>query len=117
MKKKLIGLALAVGAAAAVAKLMVAKKAEWEGLTEDEVRAKVEQRMPSRVPEQRRSALADNVVSKMRDRGMLADEEPAVAAEPAAPAEEPASEPEPEAEEPAPEPEPEAGEEEEKPEA
>ena len=75
MKKRLIGLILAIGAGAAVAKLMTAKKAEWQGLSEDQVRAKVEQRMPTRVPEEKRAEVADKVVTKMRDRGMLAEEE------------------------------------------
>ncbi len=97
MKKKLIGLILAVGAAAAVAKLMAAKKAEWQGLSEDQVRAKVEQRMPSRVPEEKRAEVADKVVTKMRDRGMLAEEAPAEDLEPAA-AEEAPDESEPTAE-------------------
>jgi len=74
MKKKLIGLALIVGAAAAAAKLVAAKKTEWQGLTEAEARQKVEQGIPSRVPEEKRAEVADKVVTKMRERGVLREE-------------------------------------------
>ncbi len=74
MKKKLIGFALIVGAVAAAAKLMESKKAEWQGLTEPEVRRKVQDRMPSRVPEEKKAEVADRVVTKMRERGMLEEE-------------------------------------------
>jgi len=74
MKKKLIGVALIVGAIATAAKLMASKKEEWQGLSEAEVRQRVEQRMPGRVPDEKRAAVADKVVSKMRERGVLAEE-------------------------------------------
>ena len=74
MKKRIIGLALIVGAVAAAAKLMATKKAEWQGLSEAEVRQRVEQRMPSRVPEEKRVEVADKVVAKMRERDMLGEE-------------------------------------------
>ena len=72
--KKVVGFALVAAAVAAVAKVMTTKKAEWEGLTEPEVREKLEQRMPSRVPDEKRAEAADKVVAKMRDRGMLREE-------------------------------------------
>ncbi|MDJ0953481.1 MAG: hypothetical protein QNJ81_07360 [Acidimicrobiia bacterium] len=99
MKKKMIGLALAIGAAAVVAKLIGAKKAEWQGLSEAQVREKVEQRMPSRVPAEKREEVADKVVTAMRDRGVLVEDEAEV--EESAPADE-AEPSEPSSEEPAP---------------
>jgi hypothetical protein len=89
MKKKLIGLALIAGAVGAAAKLMANKKAEWQGLSEAEVRQKLEQRMPSRVPEEKRAAVADKVVAKMRERGVFEEE----SAEPSPGAESEAGEP------------------------
>ncbi len=74
MKKKLIGLALIVGAVAAATKLTAAKKAEWQGLSESEARQKVEERLPSRVPDEKRAVVADKVVAKMRERGVLQEE-------------------------------------------
>ena len=81
MKKKLIGFALIAGAVAVAAKLMAAQKAEWQGLSEAEVRERMEQRMPARVPEEKRADVADKVVAKMRERGMLREEPAEAAAE------------------------------------
>ena len=81
MKKKLIGLALLAGAIAAASKVIAGKVSDWQGLTESEVRRKVETRIPSRVPEEKRAAVADRVVTKMRDRGVLS-EEPVPTSEP-----------------------------------
>ena len=81
MKKKLIGLALLAGAIAAASKVIAGKVSDWQGLTESEVRQKVETRIPSRVPEEKRAAVADRVVTKMRDRGVLS-EEPVPTSEP-----------------------------------
>jgi len=73
--KKLIKLALVVGAVAVAARLIGAKKAEWEGLTESQVRDKLDARMPARVPDKRRVAVADKVVATMRSRGKLVEDE------------------------------------------
>ena len=72
--KKLMKLALIVGGAAVAAKLVSTKKAEWPGLSESEVREKLDSHLPERVPEEKRAAVADKVVSKMRERGALRDE-------------------------------------------
>ena len=80
--KALVKLALIVGAVAVAAKLVTAKQASWQGLTEAEVREKVQARLPSRVPDDKRDALADRVVAKMRARGAFGEE--AMAAPPPA---------------------------------
>jgi hypothetical protein len=72
--KKLLKLALIIGGIAAVAKLVGAKKAEWEGLTESEVRAKLDARLPDRMPPEKQAAVADKVVDTMRSRGVLREE-------------------------------------------
>lgn len=76
--KKLIKLALVVGAVAVAARLVSTKKAEWEGLTESQVRDKLDSRMPDRVPDDKRTAVADKVVAKMRSHGKLAEDGPTV---------------------------------------
>ena len=73
--KKLVMLALIVGAIAVVAKLVAAQMAKWQGLTESEVRDKLESRLPKWVPGEKRAEIADKVVSGMRERGALGDEE------------------------------------------
>jgi hypothetical protein len=76
--KKVLKLALLVGGVAAVAKLMGAKKAEWQGLSESDVRSKLDARLPDKVPADKRNAIADKVVGTMRERGVLKEEPPAV---------------------------------------
>jgi len=73
--KKLVKFGLIVGGIAFVAKLVSGKKSEWRGLTESEVRQKLDSRLPDRVPDQKRAAVADKVVSKMRTQGLLREEE------------------------------------------
>jgi len=80
--KKLLKLALIVGGITAVAKLVGAKKAEWHGLTEAEVRAKLDSKLPDRMPAEKQAMVTDRVVEKMRSRGALAEDAPA--AEPTA---------------------------------
>lgn len=72
--KRVFKIALLAGVVAAVVKLVSTKKAEWEGLTESDVRAKIDSRLPEKVPPNTRAALADKVVDKMRQRGALTDE-------------------------------------------
>lgn len=73
--RKFLKLALMIGGIAAVAKLVAAKKSEWMGLTEPQVREKLETRLPSRIPDDKRAAVADKVVSKMRERGVIREED------------------------------------------
>ena len=72
--KKLIVLAIVVALIGAVAKLAQAKKAEWSGLTESEVRDKLETKMGGHMPETKRAHVQDAIVNKMRARGALRDE-------------------------------------------
>jgi hypothetical protein len=79
--KKLVMLGLIVGAIVVLAKIVAANKAKWEGLTESEIRDKLERRLPKRMPGEKRTAVADKVVSKMRETGaLLEEEEPSVSA-------------------------------------
>lgn len=79
--KKLVKLALIIGVIAVLAKVVAAKMANWQGLTESEVRDKLESRLPKWVPGEKRAKIADEVVAGMRGRGVLRDdEEPSVGA-------------------------------------
>lgn len=71
MKKKLIGLGVLVGAIGAAVKLLMIKKEQWQGRTEAEMREWLEQRIPNRVPEEKREAAIDKVVATMQERGVL----------------------------------------------
>ena len=81
--KKLLKLTLIVGGIAAVAKLVTARKAEWQGLTESQVREKLDSRLPGRIPDEKRAAVADKVVSKMQERGVLRVQDETTAPAPA----------------------------------
>ncbi len=74
--KKLVKLAFIVGGVTLVAKVLAHRKSHWSGLSEAEVRQKLDARMPRQVPENKRSTIADEVVSKMRSKGMLGEDEP-----------------------------------------
>jgi len=73
--KKLIKLALVVGAITAASRLIGARKAEWTGLTESQVRDKLGARMPDRVSDEKQAAVADKVVATMRSRGKLVEDD------------------------------------------
>ena len=78
--RKLMKFAVFAGLVAFVVKKIAAQKAEWEGLSEAEMRAKLDARLPDKVPAEKRTEIADQVVAKMREAGKLRDEEPVVAA-------------------------------------
>ena len=60
--KKLLKLALVFGGVAAIAGLVSAKQSEWMGLTEPQVREKLDRRLPGRLPDEKRAEVADKVV-------------------------------------------------------
>ena len=73
MKKRLL-LTLVVGAMIALVFLARSRRrAEWFGIGETEARAKLEARIPRRVPEEKRREVIDKVVAKMRDQGVIAE--------------------------------------------
>ena len=72
--KKLFKLALLIGGAALVAKIVAAKKAEWHGMTETEVRDKLDAKLGEKVPDEKRAIIADKVVSTMRHKSVLTEE-------------------------------------------
>lgn len=85
-KRRLILAAVAVLIGVRIKKAMSHRESEWHGLTESEARSKLEAKLPSRIPDEKRGAISDKVVAKMRDRGVIgedlaADGEPSEAAE------------------------------------
>ena len=47
---------------------------EWHGLTESEARSKLDAKLPGKIPAEKRSAVSDKIVAKMRDRGVIAED-------------------------------------------
>jgi len=77
-KKRWVLLVLLIGVVAACAKKSKShRESEWRGLTESEVRSKLEMKLPDKIPAEKRSAISDKVVAKMRERGVIS-EDPAV---------------------------------------
>ena len=75
--KKLFKLALFGAIVAAVVKTVAAKKAEWQGLTETQVREKLHSKLDQKMPAEKVDEIGDKIVGAMRDRGVLsADVEP-----------------------------------------
>lgn len=77
-KKRLIVLVLLIVVVAVCAKKAKShRESEWRGLTESEARSKLEAKLPDKIPAEKRSAISDKVIAKMRDRGVVS-EDPAV---------------------------------------
>lgn len=77
-RKRLILLVLLVVMIAACAKKAKShRESEWHGLTESEARSRLDAKLPGKIPAEKRSAISDKVVAKMRDRGVIS-EDPAV---------------------------------------
>ncbi len=74
MKKLLIAVVLTLLVLACVKKMKDSREAEWHGLTEGEARSKLDEKLPHRIPDEKRSEISDKIVAKMRDRGILAEE-------------------------------------------
>ena len=72
--KKLFKVLVFGAVIAAVAQLVQAKKAEWENLTEAEVRTKLDGKLGTRVPEDKLSMIQDKVVDKLRTTGRLRED-------------------------------------------
>ncbi len=51
----------------------MADREQWEGLSEDDLRDRLDERLPSQIPDEKRQAIADTIVTKMKDRGAVAE--------------------------------------------
>ncbi len=73
--KRLLLAAVVLGLVAlAMKKKCSQQREQWHGLSETDVREKLDQRLPSRIPDDRRVAMTDRIVGQMRDRGVIVDE-------------------------------------------
>jgi len=71
--KRLLIVATVIGLVACVAKKRSAEQSSWQGLTEDQAREKLNDKLPGKMPEEKREMVADKIVSKMRDKGVIVD--------------------------------------------
>ena len=77
--KKLFKLGLVVALIGGVVKLVSSQKAEWQGLSEPEVRDKLHSKLDAKIPPEKVDAIGDKVVDKMRQRGSLGEDAPSEA--------------------------------------
>jgi len=71
--KTLFRLALLAAIAFGVMKLLEEKK-NWEGLTEDEARDRINEKLSPRVPAEKLEQVTDQIVTQMKARGVLLNE-------------------------------------------
>jgi hypothetical protein len=74
--KKLFKLAIFIGLIVALAKFISEQKAAWTGLTEPEIRDKLQTKLDSKMKDEQIGELADKVIEEMRKRGMVGEEAP-----------------------------------------
>lgn len=62
---------LVIGALAAVTKVVAARTKEFRGLTESEARAKFESKLGPRIGEDKASEIADQVIPRLKEKGVI----------------------------------------------
>jgi hypothetical protein len=65
---------LVIGAVGVLISYLNGKKLEYVGLTESEARRKFEEKLAPRVGEQRAAEVADQVIPKLKERGLILDD-------------------------------------------
>jgi hypothetical protein len=74
MMKKLLFAAVLIGIAAVVTGQAKKDAESWKGMSDDEARDRLEQRLPGKIPDDKREEIKDAVVKKMHERGVLVDD-------------------------------------------
>lgn len=74
--KRLFKFGLFAAMVAGIVKLVSTQKAEWQDLTEPELRDKLHTKLDSRMPSDKVDQIGDKIVEKMRQRGVLHEEAP-----------------------------------------
>lgn len=71
--KKFLLIAVVIGVVALVARKLSAGRDDWTNLTEEEARQRLDDRFPSRMPEDKKEVVTDKIVSRMREKGAIID--------------------------------------------
>lgn len=71
--KKFILVALVIGVIVALGKKQSRDRAEWQGMSEEQVRTKLGDRLPNKMPDEAKAAVTDKIVDKMREKGAIID--------------------------------------------
>ena len=73
--KRLLIIAALVGVVLALAKKRSVEQAAWQGLSETEARSRLDERLPSRIPDDTRAVISDRIVGRMREKGVIVADE------------------------------------------
>ena len=73
-KRRLIMVAVVLLIVMAMKRAMLHRQSEWRGLSESEARSRLDAKLPSRIPDDKRAAISDKVVAKMRHQGILRED-------------------------------------------
>ena len=71
-KRVILLLVIAGAIVAAIKQAQMRSEAEWRGLSESEARAKLDAKLPPRIPDDKRAAVSDKVIGRLDRRGWLA---------------------------------------------
>ena len=71
--KKAIMIAAVFGLLALAVKQRNRRQGEWHGMTEEQARARLGERLPGKMPDEAKAAVTDKIVDKMRDKGVIVD--------------------------------------------
>ena len=72
--KRFLLVAAILALAVSMKKKCSQQRDRWQGLSEADARERLDHRIPSRMPDQRRAAMTDKIIGRMRGRGMLIDD-------------------------------------------
>ncbi len=72
MKRLLLAGVLIAAVALAVRKC-AQQRHHWHGLSETDVREKLDQKLANRMPDERREVVTEKIIGRMRDRGVIID--------------------------------------------
>ena len=79
--KRFLLIAAVLGLIALALKGRAKQREAWHGISEAEARDRLEQRLPSRIPEEKRDAVKEKIVGRMRERGIFEEADGAEEAE------------------------------------
>jgi hypothetical protein len=74
-KKRLFLIAAVVLIVLALKKAAEQDPSEWKGLSETEARSKLATKLPARMPDEVRTEITDKIVGKMREKGVITEDD------------------------------------------
>ncbi len=71
--KRVIIIAALVGLVVLLCKQRAVRRQEWHGMTEEQVRERLGEKLPSKMPDEAKAVVTNKIVDKMRDKGAIID--------------------------------------------